>query len=430
MGSSRLIRSYVIPALLLLSLLCTIAPNSAVLASSSSVQRTIIAEPYFQIYEDRFSLESAHDNYTVSFLLPYPQALYSARAYGPDNSELKVYVSWDDSKGNMSLLVETNGSSSFTLKTILHYTTMKSNSTFTTFLNLYPAVEEAMMASLTLFLPSDSVLVGSPENLTLEAVDGKPALVGNATLEPSAAYNDTIRYSGNFELVEISSLEHRISVGQSLVTVTDYLQIVNLNTSATNRVTIKLPDEATIVRLYDSIGYMNYTLNGNELTISLRTRLLPTEKTSFTLVYEIPAATMLEIQGGKAVLSGDLLPKWCPFLVRNLLVVVELPLGTSEVSAPGFQILNGTSSIECRIQASDVTPHSGLAYSVSFVPAPYAIPLGSIVFAVVISAVVFSVLAYLLIRRRKRGSQGVQTATTAPPKRDTPSVPKKPKYRP
>ncbi|MDH7555829.1 MAG: hypothetical protein QHG94_02655 [Candidatus Methanosuratincola sp.] len=411
-----MIRSYAVPIFLLLSLLCTAAPSSIVSASSSSVQRTIIAEPYFQIYEDQFSLASAHDNYTVSFLLPYPQALYSAKAYGPGNSDLNVYVSWDPSRGNMSLLVETNGSSSFTLKTIMHYTTMKSNSTYTTFLNLYPAVEEEMAASLTLFLPSDSVLVGSPENLTLVAVDSKPVLVGTAILEPSAAYNETIRYNGSFELVEISSLEHRISVGQSVVTVTDSLQVVNLNTSAINKVTISLPNGATLVRVYDSIGYMNYTLSGSDLTISFRTRLFPTEKTSFTLVYELPAASVLEIQSGKSVLSGVIPPQWCPFLVRNLVAVVELPLGSSEVSAPGFQIHNGSSSIECWIQVSDATPYSGIEYSVSFVPAPYAIPVGSIVFAILISLAVLAVLAYLLIRRRKGRSQGVQTAPPQPPK--------------
>ncbi|MEM2125548.1 MAG: hypothetical protein QXQ53_04040, partial [Candidatus Methanosuratincola sp.] len=313
--------------------------------------------------------------------------------------------------------------------TILHYTTTHSNSTYSTFLNLYPTLEEGMEASLVLFPPSDSVLIETPENLTLTSIGGKPALVGTAVLEPSVAHNATIKYTGSFELIEISALEHRVSVGHDRVTVTDTIQLVNLNTSSISKVTFRLPEGTSLVKVYDSISYMSYTLNGSELTVNLRTRLLPTEKTSFTLVYELPASSMLGSQGAKTVLSGDFLPQWCRYLVRSLLLVVELPKGSSEVSAPGFEITNGSSLIECRAQASDVTPHSGMTYAVSFVPAPASISVGTIVLAAIMLAAALALIAYLLMKRRgfvkKPPSQLPPPAQPAPP----PPAPKRPRPR-
>ncbi|MEJ5292005.1 MAG: hypothetical protein WHS82_00175 [Candidatus Methanosuratincola sp.] len=422
-----MIKSYLPPLFLVLALLFAAGQCASASASSSSVHRTIIVEPYFQIYEDQFELASAQGNYTVSFVLPYPQSLYSVKAYGPEHSELPVYVSWDETRGNLTLLVETNGASSFRLKTILHYTTTHSNSTYSTFLNLYPAVEEELAASLVLFTPSDSVLVDTPENLTSSSIDGKQALIGTAVLGPSAAYNATIKYTGTFELIEISALEHRISVGQNTVTVNDSLRLVNLNTSTINKVTFRLPEGASLVKVYDSISYMEYTLNGSELTVNLRTRLLPTEKTSFTVVYELPAASALESHAGKTVLSGDFLPYWCKYLVRNLVLVVELPMGSSEVSAPGFEITSGSSSIECRAQATDVTPHSGVTYSVSFVPAPVSVPVGTIAFAAILLAATLAVIAYFMIKR-KRDLQK-PPAQPAPPSSPPPPPPKRPRPR-
>ncbi len=397
---------------------------ATVSASPSSVNRTIIAEPYFQVYEDQFELESSRGNYTVSFILPYPQSLHSVKAYGSDNSELNVYASWDATSGKLTLLVETNGSSSFRLRTIVHYTTVRSNSTYSTLLNLYPGVDEGMEASLVLFPPSDSVLIGTPENLSPASIGGKPALVGTAVLEASASHNATIKYTGSYELVEISSLDHRIRVGQNRLTVTDSLQLVNLDTSPISKVTFSLPEGASLVKVYDSISYMQYTLNGSELTVNLRTRLLPTEKTSLTLVYDLPSSGRIGSQGVKAVLRGDYLPDWCKYLVRSLSLVVELPSGSSEVSAPGFEITNGSSSIECRARASDIYPHSGMSYAISFVPAPASISAGAIVLAAVVLLAVLALIAYYI---RHKGSFNKPTPPT-PPAHPSPA-PKRSKSR-
>lgn len=420
-GVVGLIRSSMIPILLIFSLICAMGQWCPVFASSSTVQRTIIAEPYYQIYEDQFTLSSSPMNFTVSFILPNPEALHSIKAYGPDNSALNLYAAWDGSTGNMTILVETNGTSSFTLETILHYTTQKSSQNYTTFLNLYPAVEEEMGANLILFTPSNSTLFEYPENLTYTTVDGKPALVGEDILEPSRAYNATIGYSGDFELIEINNLEHRIAVGSGGITVTDSVQVVNINSNIAYNVTIRLPDSASLVRVYDSIGYMNYELNGAYLTIDLRTRILPTERASFTLVYDIPAASAFESQAGNIVLSGSFLPGWCQYLVRNLTLVVELPLGSSNVVAQGLQVINGSSWIACWNQASDVTPHSGLEYVVSFVPAPYSIPAGSVVLLVFLVAITVAIIAYYFLKIRKNELKKRFEAE--------PSLPKSPKRK-
>ncbi|MDI9643627.1 MAG: hypothetical protein QFX35_00215 [Candidatus Verstraetearchaeota archaeon] len=394
-------RKKCLAALLTISLLYVLFPYTMVSASASSVERTIIMEPYFQIYEDHFNLLSPTDNYTISFVVPYSQCLYSVKAYGQDNSSLEVEWVYQNETSNLTLLVHTNGQTSFTLRTILHYTTRIVNESYYTTVNLYPCAEGELSAALTLFLPSGSTLVDYPESLSLTHVDGRPALIGGRVLTPFEASNDTIAYNGTYQLVEITNLERRIEASASGVLVTENVQFVNLNFSIMKNFKLTLPEGASLLRVYDSIGYMNYTLENTSLYVALRSIILPSEKSSFTIVYQIPASNAYQHENDKLVFSGSVLPEWCPYLVNKLNTVISLPGGASQVEGIGVTLVDKNSTVEGRIAATDITPYSDFSFSISFIPPPYTIPSGAIVLVSLVVMIAVIMLIYIRVLRKR-----------------------------
>jgi len=407
-------RSAALPILLIVLILSGISQCGSVFAVGSNVDRTIIVEPSYQIYEDHFSLAMPSDNFTVSFTLPYYQSLYSAQAFGPDNSTLNVLVSWEATNGSLSLLIETGGLSSFTLKTIFHYTTFVSNGSYTTYVNLYPTVEEPVSASTLLLIPAGAQLSSYPENLSLASIGGRTALVGGSNLVPHEAHNSTIVYNGSFELIEINALERILSVSSNGLAVTESVQLTNVNLDRINNVTIKMPPGASSLKVYDSIGYMDYLLNGDRLNIQLRSRLLPTEKSSFTISYEVPYSIAFQSNGGKVILNQTLLPEWCNFLVRNFNLVVSLPQGSTQVDCLGIEMVNGNNEFEFRASASNITPYSNRSFVISFTPPPYSIPPWVPLVSIIIILVLASVIVAL--RRRSKEATPPETPPTQQPK--------------
>ena len=98
-----------------------------------------------------------------------------------------------------------------------------------------------------------------------------------------------------------------------------------------------MPPVAISLRIFDTIGYLNFNNTGQSAVVELRSRIFTGEYTEFTLYYTVPPSSIIQAVNGKSVISGNALPDWCDIPSnRSLMVTMQ---GGAMLANTSFQYL-------------------------------------------------------------------------------------------
>ena len=411
-----------------------LAPSFGAVASQEegTITRTVYIEPMYQIYIDEVTMP-ASSNYTLSFKLASLSNVYTITAFGPQNQSLNTTGFWNQTPNVLNVIVNTQGFSSFRLVTILRGTTLWTTN-FTTPINYYPIVNGTPHASSTIYLPQGIELLSySLGNFTNSTIGGKAAFTGSDQLAPNTIAAGNISYNGSFSLVEGQTLYRVIKFTSSSMLVEETFKVSNLINARVYSINLNIPQNASNMRIYDSLGDMTFNDTGQQITLDLRTRLLPGELAEFTMAYSLPLSGYLQSVGGKNIVSGNLLPEWCNVLVKQANLSIIMPAGSTDAQVQGGTIIDKNGTLIASISNISLTPYENQAYSLSFAGSPAFEYTGLVLLIALSAAIAVAYILYRKFRKSKAPESAPPTAPApapAPPKKEQPfKKPQPQKYK-
>lgn len=382
-------------------MLLVLASSLPSVASSQGVDfsRTVHLEAPYQIYEDEIWLGSPAENYAVGFLLTSLNEVFQVIAYGPSNEMLGREAYWMNTTGIFTVVVNTTGIDHFRLVTTLHYTTSYS-SNYTTRVNFFPMLDHNATVETLVILPSGAELLSyNMTGVANSTEGGRTVLSGTLELNANSIKAGEVVYNGSFQLIEIERLNRTIIPSPSGVTVEETLRVVNVGNTRINNAQFGLPPGYTEIWVYDSIGALDFNTSGGSLSVNLRTRIFRSEGYVFTIKYALPPSS-IAVVSGRSQITGDLLPSWCQFLVRDVSLEIVMPAGSSDAQMSGGSVRSEGGTLIASASAQALSPYKNQPFSLSYISggASYS---GTINLAILVAVAIAAIALYLKFGRKR-----------------------------
>jgi len=173
---------------------------------------------------------------------------------------------------------------------------------------LHPSVSGLGRASLSveIRLPRDAQLADvSPGSLNQSGAGILSGRLSNIDLSSKDFQYLSVRFSSNtLKLIDIQSARLSISLPDRTVSLT--LKILQLGGTSTNELTLRLPEDLTLIEVRDPLGDLSSSYEPGKLVVRLRQPLSGGEFTSFTVILKASEKSQL-ISAGSGVSKIDLL---------------------------------------------------------------------------------------------------------------------------
>lgn len=394
-------------------------PNSQLVASQQNptVNRTLYIEPSYLVYVDNVVFPSSGvPGFNITFQVLSQSCFLSANAYGPSNQTLGTTATFSNSSlsyTNMTISVNAAGVTSFTLYTIIDGMTFNFGN-YTAFVNFYPTVNTPSAGTTAIYLPSGSQLVSCSDNSLSNSTTGT-VLSGSKDLLPTNSSLGSVVYAGNYQLLEVESLGRVMEITSSSILVQDTLTLQNIDniygSTKLSAIQFNLPQNASGISVIDSIGYLTSTQANNTISVALRNTLYPASNVAFTLIYSLPASSLISSSNGRTVVSSNVVPEWLNMPVRDASVTLLMPYGSSDPQMTGANFTTYQYHPAAVANYSLLTPFTNQPFTLSYVASPIWPYLGQILIIVVVVAIVALYVLYR-IRWAKKASP---PAKTVPP---------------
>lgn len=390
-----------------------------------SMIRTIHVEPAYQVYIDEVTLSAPSSSHNITFLLPTPGVIFEAKAYGPQNQSLTI-TRWAQTtnntfNGNLTLSIDTSGFTTYRLVTIIQGMTYNLGN-FSTLVNYFPILDEAVNASTTIYLPSGSSLVSySMASLSNSSQGSRPMVYGTMLLSPGNSTYGIVTFSGNFSTVAATELQRTIRVYPAFVEFSETMTLINTATTYFFRVILDAPAGAAGVTARDTIGALEASMSGGKVNVTLRGIVYQNEKVQFTLVYTLPTS-VIRSEGGRSVISGDVLPGFLNMPCDAANVTVIMPTWSTSPQMPGGEVVERYYGPVASAGFTHLTPYTNQAFSASYVPPSMTTQTVSLLAAIalVVAAVVALALKWRLSGKQEALPASVQKEAPKQPKKEKP----------
>jgi hypothetical protein len=178
-----------------------------------------------------------------------------------------------------------------------------------------------------------------------------------------------------------------------------------LNSGSSNpltNITLNVPEGATDLKAMDTIGYLNLTQSVQTITVDTRVAVYYGEYCEFTLLYSLPPSSLIQIAGGKSVISGNVLPDWFNMPAKQVSLTVIMPPGSSDAQIVGGQITEKGGSLVANASYVLLTPYTNEVFRLSFTSSPYASYVGPALVIIIIVVVVVGAFLYRKFKKRKK----------------------------
>lgn len=415
---------YIAGMFLLLLIACSIQVVSSQTAQETPVcNRTVYIEPSYQVYIDNFSIPSSFTSFNISFSIFSENAnVYSVYAYGPQNQPLQTIPYWDSANLTYTVNINTTDVSSFRLLTIFHNMAF-SYTNATVYVNFFPIVGNSSSASTSIYLPTNAQLLNYSASYLSNSTSGEKALIsGSQELAPGNESFGTVVYSGNFSFLEANSFSRVIKITPSAILMEETLRIINSGSSnPLTNITLNVPEGVTDLKVMDTIGYLDLVQSGQTFTVDTRLPIYYGEYCEFTLLYSLPASSLIQIVDGKSVISGNVLPDWFNLPAKQVFLTIFMPAGSSDAQIVGGQITEKGGSFVANASYLLLTPYTNDVFRLSYTSSPYASYIGPALIIIIIVAIVVGAFLY---RKFKKGKKEVAPPTVAPsPTKPAPKPP-------
>jgi len=365
-----------------------------------SISRTLYIEPSYQVYIDEVTLSEPSSAHNITFLLPTPGVVFEAKAYGPQNQSLTVsrtaQMTNNTFNGNLTLSVDTSSFTTFRLITIVQGMTYNLGN-FSTLINYFPIVDEAVNASTTIYLPSGSSLVSySMTSLSNSTQAPRSIIYGTMSLEPWNSTYGIVTFSGNFSTVAAIDLQRTIRVYPTLVEFSETMTLINTATTPFSKVLLDAPAGATGIAARDTIGALQTSISGSKVNVTLRGIVYQNGKVQFTLVYSLPTS-VIKPEGGRSVVSGSVLPDFLNMPCDSANITVIMPTWSTSPQMDGGQVVERYYGPVASAGFISLTPYTNQLFSASYVPPSFTTQAVSAIAAI---ALVIIILAALIVKWR------------------------------
>ena len=387
-------------------------------------------EPSYQVYIDNISISAGTPSFNITFPIISNGDVFSASAYGPDNQALGVNITYPSSS-YASVVVSTQNLTSFSLVTILDGTTYLYGN-YTTYLDFYPTTNSNITTTSTTYLPEGAQYLFynyTQGNFSSSTSGTRTVLSGTGTSFINST-SGTVTYGGNYQQLEVSSLNRLFEIGTSNILVQDTITFNVTGLSfypyfeySLSTININTPPGATGISVGDTIGTLSYVQNNNgTITVTLRNSIISNEVVEFTLYYSLPLSSMVTSDNGRAVFSSAVSPSWLNYPVRGSAVIILMPLGSSDPQMAGAQTLtyNGHLAAMASFGPSIIT-YVNPSYSLSYVPSLIGPYLLLIIIIVLVVIAIVSYVIYRLVWKKRRAQRGAGQASPAAKPQQNPS---------
>uniref|UniRef100_A0A7C3FBC8 Uncharacterized protein n=1 Tax=Candidatus Methanomethylicus mesodigestus TaxID=1867258 RepID=A0A7C3FBC8_9CREN len=408
---------------IMLLVLASSLPSVAA-AQGVDYRRTVHLEAPYQIYEDEIWLESPAESYAVGFSLTSLNEVFQVIAFGPSNETLGREAYWMNTTGIFTVVVNTTGIDHFRLVTTLHYTTTYSTN-YTTRVNFFPMLDHNETIETSVILPLGAELLSyNMTGISNSTEGGRTVLSGTLELNANSIKAGGIVYNGSFQLIEIEWLNRTIMPSPSGVSVEETLRVVNVGNTRINYAQFNLPLGYTEISVYDSIGALDFNASNGSLGVNFRTRIFRGEGYVFTIKYSLPPSSVTVVSG-RSQITGDLLPSWCKFLVRDVSLQIIMPPGSSDAQMSGGSVRSEGGKLIASASAQALSPYKNQPFALSYVSgaASYS---GIFKLAILIAVAIAVVVLYLKFGRRRAKPESPQhPAKPQQPQKKPPAAPPK-----
>jgi hypothetical protein len=397
-------------------------PGIQLVASQQNptIDRTLNVEPSYLVYVDNVALPSnGATNFNITFQVFSQSNLFSVVAYGPGNQTLSTAITYTTSNvswSNMTVTVSTGGATSFTLYTVLDGLIYNLGGNYSALVNFYPTVDTPCSATTTVYMPPGSHLFSYTDTSINNSTSSTgTTLSGSKDLVPTNSSLGTLLYSGNFQLLEVESLDRLMEVTPSAILVQDTLTFLNIDSiygdTRLSAINLTLPENASGISAEDSIGALPSTQSNQSVAVTLRNTLYPDAYVQFTLVYSLPVSSIISSSNGRTIVSSEVLPTWLNMPVRAASVTILMPSGSSDPQMSGAQFTTNSYHLTAVANYALLTPFTNQQFTLSYVASSIGPYTGQILIIAIIAVIVIAYVIYRLKWAKKTPSP----AKTPPP---------------
>jgi hypothetical protein len=162
-------------------------------------------------------------------------------------------------------------------------------------------------------------------------------------------------------------------------------------------------------------------MSGGKVNVTLRGIVYQNEKVQFTLVYTLPTS-VIRSEGGRSVISGDVLPGFLNMPCDAANVTVIMPTWSTSPQMPGGEVVERYYGPVASAGFTHLTPYTNQAFSASYVPPSMTTQTVSLLAAIalVVAAVVALALKWRLSGKQEALPASVQKEAPKQPKKEKP----------